>query len=67
MTVPSAVADFPNEGTRSPRILLESRYPNLLQYTTLPRGGHFAALEEPRLLADDFLSFVEKLERSYND
>ena len=29
----------------------------------MPRGGHFAAFEEPQLLAEDFLSFVEKLEK----
>ena len=29
----------------------------------MPRGGHFAAFEEPELLAKDFLSFVEKLEK----
>ena len=29
----------------------------------MPRGGHFAALEEPELLAEDVFSFVEKLEQ----
>ena len=29
----------------------------------MPRGGHFAALEEPELLAKDVFSFVEKLEQ----
>ena len=35
---------------------------NIVQYTYMPRGGHFAALEEPQLLAEDIFSFVRKVE-----
>lgn len=29
----------------------------------MPRGGHFAAFEEPQLLADDIFRFVRKVEK----
>ncbi|MCW2913626.1 MAG: Epoxide hydrolase domain protein, partial [Actinomycetia bacterium] len=30
---------------------------NLTRYTRMPRGGHFAAHEEPELLANDLIEF----------
>jgi pimeloyl-ACP methyl ester carboxylesterase len=55
--VPFACARFPGEpfnlGTRR---AVETSY-NLQQYTEMPRGGHFAALEEPGLLVDDLRRF----------
>ncbi|XP_046739169.1 juvenile hormone epoxide hydrolase 1-like [Diprion similis] len=61
---PSACALFPHELTYSPESLLRPKYPNLIQANHLPRGGHFAAFEEPQLLADDVWSFVDKVEAS---
>ena len=29
----------------------------------MPRGGHFAALEEPQLFANDVIKFIEKVEK----
>ncbi|XP_054156405.1 epoxide hydrolase 1-like [Oppia nitens] len=60
-SVPSAVADFPNELLRSPQSLTKYHYENLIQYTSMPRGGHFAAFEEPKLVADDIKTFVAKV------
>ncbi|XP_043286277.1 juvenile hormone epoxide hydrolase 1 [Venturia canescens] len=60
--VPSACAAFPNELTYAPEKLLKFRYKNLVQHSHPARGGHFAAFEEPKLLADDVWSFVEKVE-----
>ncbi|MGY4719774.1 epoxide hydrolase family protein [Naumannella huperziae] len=51
-TVPAGVAVFPREG-QSPREWCE-RQLNLVRYTKMPRGGHFAALEVP----DDFVAEV---------
>ena len=34
-----------------------------MQYSEIPRGGHFAAFEEPELFADDVIKFVEKVEK----
>jgi pimeloyl-ACP methyl ester carboxylesterase len=59
--VPTAVALFPHDlGGRPPREWVERTY-NLTQYTTMPRGGHFAAREEPVLLADDLTAFFSEL------
>lgn len=56
--VPTAVASFPAEPWRVPRHWAEQRY-NITQWTEMPRGGHFAALEEPELLASDIQDFFE--------
>ncbi|CAG2173392.1 unnamed protein product [Oppiella nova] len=59
--VPAAVADFPHELLRSPKELTQYLYKNLVQYTDMPRGGHFGAFEEPKLMADDLKKFVRKV------
>ena len=53
---PTACADFPKEIIWSPRRWLEPRF-NITRWTTMPRGGHFAALEQPQLLVDDVRAF----------
>ncbi|XP_054156347.1 epoxide hydrolase 1-like [Oppia nitens] len=60
-SVPSAVADFPHELMRFPYSVTKHQYENLIQYTSMPRGGHFAAFEEPKLVADDIKTFVSKV------
>ena len=54
--VPTACALFPKEITVPARRWVEARY-NLVQWTDMPRGGHFAAMEEPELLVDDVRKF----------
>ncbi len=54
--VPTAIARFPKEPWAAPRHWLEPRY-NIQQWTDMPRGGHFAALEAPELLLDDIRKF----------
>jgi pimeloyl-ACP methyl ester carboxylesterase len=54
--VPTAVAVFPADIGQPPRSWAERSY-HVTQYTTMPRGGHFAAHEEPALLADDLTAF----------
>ena len=55
--VPTAVALFPADlGGRPPRSWVERSY-NVARYTLMPRGGHFAAYEEPGLLAEDITAF----------
>jgi microsomal epoxide hydrolase len=34
---------------------------DVVHWTDMPRGGHFAAMEEPRLLADDVRAFIDGL------
>ena len=43
-----------------PRSLLERTY-NLVHYTKMPRGGHFACLEEPELFVEDVRQFFRKV------
>jgi microsomal epoxide hydrolase len=55
--VPFACAVFPFEMfVIAPRQWVEASY-NLVQYTVMPRGGHFAAMEEPQLLVEDVRRF----------
>lgn len=54
--VPTACALFPKEITTPPRKWVENRY-NLMRWTPMPRGGHFAALEQPDLLIADVREF----------
>ncbi|MWK40642.1 alpha/beta fold hydrolase [Actinomadura sp. J1-007] len=54
--VPTAVALFPADLTQPPRSWAERTY-NVTRYTRMPRGGHFAAHEEPELLAHDLTEF----------
>jgi microsomal epoxide hydrolase len=50
--VPAAFALFPADISRPPREWAE-RFFNVQRWTEMPRGGHFAAMEEPALLAED--------------
>ena len=54
--VPTAAALFPKEIYLPPRKWAEARY-NIVQWTEMPRGGHFAALEEPELYIEDVRKF----------
>jgi pimeloyl-ACP methyl ester carboxylesterase len=53
---PTAIALFPGEILLPPRSWAERIY-NIKRWTMMPRGGHFAAMEEPKLLADDIREF----------
>ena len=58
--VPMGHARFPAEGFRAPRVWVEHYY-DLRRWTDMPRGGHFAAMEEPALLVDDVRAFFRDL------
>ncbi|KAJ8361485.1 hypothetical protein SKAU_G00180100 [Synaphobranchus kaupii] len=60
--VPTGLAAFPNELLHCPLPWARWKYKNIRSYSYMPRGGHFAAFEEPQLLADDFKQFVKKVE-----
>lgn len=60
--VPTGVASFPNELLHSPKLWVTDKYRNLKSYTPIARGGHFAAMEEPQLLAEDVQNFVKIVE-----
>jgi pimeloyl-ACP methyl ester carboxylesterase len=58
--VPTAVARFPREIYRPPRAWVEAAF-DLRRWTVIPRGGHFAALEQPQLLVEDVRAFFREL------
>ena len=57
--VPCAIAHFPRELLFPPAIWVERGF-NVEQWTEMPRGGHFAAFEQPELLADDLRCFFRQ-------
>jgi microsomal epoxide hydrolase len=59
--VPTAYASFPKEIVRPPRSVAERTYTDIRRWTLMPRGGHFAALEQPALLAEDVIAFFGSL------
>ena len=54
--VPTAYIAFPRELVRPPRSMAEQVL-NIQRWTTMERGGHFAALEQPEVLAADIRAF----------
>lgn len=58
--VPAGFAMFPKDLSNPPREWGE-RFFNVQRWTTMSRGGHFAALEEPALLAEDMRAFFRPL------
>ncbi|XP_028405820.1 epoxide hydrolase 1-like [Dendronephthya gigantea] len=62
ISLPTAMANFPHEIFQIPQAWLHVAFPNIVQFTEMPRGGHFAAFQEPELFADDVWKFVQKVE-----
>jgi pimeloyl-ACP methyl ester carboxylesterase len=60
VAVPTGVARYPKEILRYPRPWVEQAY-NVTYWADMPRGGHFAAMEQPRLFADDLHAFFATL------
>jgi epoxide hydrolase len=62
ITVPTGYASLPKEAVsfNPPKSLL-ARGVNLVHYTEMPRGGHFAFWEEPDLMVDDVRKFFRPL------
>ena len=60
LEAPTGIAVFPNDLIFVPRAVAE-RHTNLHRWTVMPRGGHFAAAEEPDLLVDDLRAFFRPL------
>jgi microsomal epoxide hydrolase len=61
ITVPTGYAEFPKEILSPPRSLAERTYANIRRWSTMPKGGHFAALEQPEALAEDIRAFFRPL------
>jgi pimeloyl-ACP methyl ester carboxylesterase len=56
--LPTAVSAYPDEIYTAPRSWTEKAYPKLVHYNRLPKGGHFAAWEQPQ-------SFTEELRTGF--
>jgi len=61
VTKPVAMANFPGEPARFPRSSVEKSY-NIVRWTDLAKGGHFAAMEQPALFVDEVRAFVRTLQ-----
>ena len=58
--VPAGYCEFPKEILRPPRAAAERVF-DIRRWTTMPRGGHFAALEQPMALAQEIRAFFRSL------
>ena len=61
--VPTGVARYPKEPIRLPRAWVDRRY-QVAHWAEMPRGGHFAAMEQPALFVDDVRTFFRTVGRS---
>jgi pimeloyl-ACP methyl ester carboxylesterase len=53
VTLPMGVSAFPDEIYTAPKSWAEKAYPRLIHYNRLPKGGHFAAWEQPAAFTDE--------------
>src|SRR5918995_6207296 len=53
VSIPVAVSFFPDEIYTMPRSWAEQAYPKLIYYNKVPKGGHFAAWEQPQLYSEE--------------
>jgi pimeloyl-ACP methyl ester carboxylesterase len=63
VTPPLGVALFPRELPTPPRSWVERVF-DVQRWTPMPKGGHFAAFEQPELLAEDIRSFFRPFRSS---
>jgi len=60
--VPTGYAEFPREILRPPRSLAQKTYTDIRRWSVMPKGGHFAALEQPDALAHEVVEFFRGLQ-----
>ena len=61
--IPVIASAFPDELYQAPRSWAEQAYPNLIHFNKLPKGGHFAAWEQPKHLSDEIRVGFRSLRR----
>ena len=59
--IPTSIAVFPAEMSAWPPKTYVERIFNVKQWTVMPSGGHFAALEQPEFLVNDIVKFSKKI------
>jgi pimeloyl-ACP methyl ester carboxylesterase len=65
ISVPAAVSVFPEEIYQAPRSWTERAYHNLIHFNALPKGGHFAAWEQPQLFSEEVRAGFRSLRQSF--
>jgi pimeloyl-ACP methyl ester carboxylesterase len=61
ITVPTGVAVFPKEIVTPVKHWMADRYTDIRHWTEMPKGGHFAAFEQPALFIHDVRAFFRRL------
>jgi len=63
--IPAAVSVFPDELYAAPKSWTEKAYPKLIHYNRLPKGGHFAAWEQPESLVSELRAAFRSLREAH--
>jgi pimeloyl-ACP methyl ester carboxylesterase len=63
-TIPVAVSAFPDEIYTAPRSWAEKAYHRLIHYNKVPKGGHFAAWEQPQFYSEEVRAGLRSLRNS---
>ncbi len=64
VAIPVAVSAYPEEIYQAPRSWTEKAYPKLIYYNRLPKGGHFAAWEQPVEFCSELRAAFKPLRQS---
>jgi pimeloyl-ACP methyl ester carboxylesterase len=64
VAIPAVVSVFPDEICPAPRSWAEKAYPKLIYYQRHPKGGHFAAWEQPQAIVQDIRAGLGPLRKS---
>jgi pimeloyl-ACP methyl ester carboxylesterase len=62
VSVPTGYCEFPREILRPPRVAAARTFTDIRRWSEMPRGGHFAALEQPAALAAEISAFFHGLD-----
>jgi microsomal epoxide hydrolase len=61
IAVPTGYAQFPREILKPPRNVASRVFKDIRRWSVMEKGGHFAALEQPELLAGEVRAFFREL------
>ena len=64
VNIPVAVSVFPDELYPAPQSWTQKAYPKLIHFNKLPKGGHFAAWEQPKLFSEEVRAGFRSLRKS---
>jgi pimeloyl-ACP methyl ester carboxylesterase len=64
LDIPVAVSAFPDEIYQAPESWARKAYPKLIHYNRLPKGGHFAAWEQPELFTAEMRAAFKSVRKS---